>query len=128
MLLLGTTAAYFAAPHSCNHDAPAASTDPESSIETAGSSQKRSDYPNLQAPDSPSSGALAAPIPHNPEVRYWIDQGYLPAIRIGRRVRIKRSDFDALMDASYTGTRQLPVGVWDGDVPAPVVPGEDHEP
>ncbi|HET9719407.1 MAG TPA: helix-turn-helix domain-containing protein [Solirubrobacteraceae bacterium] len=30
-------------------------------------------------------------------VRNWIDQGRLPAVRVGRRVRIKRSDFDWLM-------------------------------
>jgi hypothetical protein len=49
------------------------------------------------------------------------------AIRIGRRVRIKRSDFDALLEASYTGTRQPRVAIWDGDVPAPVTPGEADE-
>lgn len=27
-------------------------------------------------------------------VRNWIDQGSLPALRVGRRVRIKRSDFE----------------------------------
>ena len=30
--------------------------------------------------------------------RNWIDSGCLPAIRIGRRVRVKRSDFDALLE------------------------------
>jgi excisionase family DNA binding protein len=30
-----------------------------------------------------------------------IDNGYLPAIRIGRRVRVKRSDFDALLEALH---------------------------
>jgi excisionase family DNA binding protein len=30
-------------------------------------------------------------------IRNWIDQGRLPAIRIGRRVRIKRSDFEELL-------------------------------
>jgi excisionase family DNA binding protein len=34
----------------------------------------------------------------NPQtVRNWIDQGSLPAIKVGRRVRIKRSDFDRLI-------------------------------
>lgn len=37
-------------------------------------------------------------------VRNWIDQGRLPALRIGRRVRIKRSDFERIVDASYGGT------------------------
>ena len=35
-------------------------------------------------------------------VRNWIDSGFLPRLRVGRRVRIKRSDFDAL-EASYSG-------------------------
>src|ERR1700759_2930859 len=36
-------------------------------------------------------------------VRNWIDQGSLPALRVGRRVRIRRSDFDHLLEARYTG-------------------------
>jgi excisionase family DNA binding protein len=35
-------------------------------------------------------------------VRKWIDQGSLPALRVGRRVRIKRSDFDRVLAQSYT--------------------------
>ena len=35
-------------------------------------------------------------------VRNWIDQGSLPAVRVGRRVRIRRSDFDRLLSESYT--------------------------
>ena len=35
-------------------------------------------------------------------VRNWIDQGSLPAIRVGRRVRIRRSDFDRLLEQGYT--------------------------
>jgi excisionase family DNA binding protein len=34
-------------------------------------------------------------------VRNWIDQGSLPALRVGRRVRIKRSDLDRLLDEGY---------------------------
>src|SRR5581483_762527 len=34
-------------------------------------------------------------------VRNWIDQGSLPAIRIGRRVRIKRSDFERVLEQNY---------------------------
>ena len=35
-------------------------------------------------------------------VRNWIDQGSLPALRVGRRVRIKRSDFERVLAQSYT--------------------------
>ena len=36
-------------------------------------------------------------------VRNWIDQGTLPALRVGRRVRIKRSDFERILAESYSG-------------------------
>jgi excisionase family DNA binding protein len=36
-------------------------------------------------------------------VRNWIDQGSLPAVRVGRRVRIKRSDFDRVLADGYSG-------------------------
>jgi excisionase family DNA binding protein len=35
-------------------------------------------------------------------VRNWIDQGSLPALRVGRRVRIKRSDLDRLLSEGYS--------------------------
>jgi excisionase family DNA binding protein len=35
-------------------------------------------------------------------VRNWIDQGSLPALRVGRRVRIRRSDFERVLADSYT--------------------------
>jgi excisionase family DNA binding protein len=35
-------------------------------------------------------------------VRNWIDQGSLPALRVGRRVRIKRSDLARLLDEGYS--------------------------
>jgi excisionase family DNA binding protein len=37
-------------------------------------------------------------------VRNWIDAGSLPAIRVGRRVRIKRSDLDRILEDGYRGT------------------------
>ena len=44
----------------------------------------------------------------------WIDAGTLPAVRIGRRVRIKRSDFDRVVEDSYTGQKPTPsTGVWE---------------
>jgi len=53
-------------------------------------------------------------------IRNWIDAGTLPAVRIGRRVRIKRSDFDAMVEASYSGPAPAPaVNVWEGEVPPP---------
>ncbi len=50
-------------------------------------------------------------------VRNWIDQGSLPALRVGRRVRIKRSDFQRILDESYSGARP--------PAPAPRVPSAD---
>jgi len=35
-------------------------------------------------------------------VRNWIDQGSLPALRVGRRVRIMRSDLDRVLEQSRT--------------------------
>jgi excisionase family DNA binding protein len=34
-------------------------------------------------------------------IRNWIDQGSLPALRVGRRVRIKRSDFERILEEGY---------------------------
>jgi excisionase family DNA binding protein len=36
-------------------------------------------------------------------IRNWIEAGTLPAIRIGRRVRIRRADFNALVAAHPAG-------------------------
>ena len=36
-------------------------------------------------------------------VRNWIDQGSLPAVRVGRRVRIKQSDLEKILDEGYSG-------------------------
>jgi excisionase family DNA binding protein len=41
-------------------------------------------------------------------VRNWIDQGSLPALRVGRRVRIKRSDFERILEESYNGGTRTP--------------------
>ena len=41
-------------------------------------------------------------------VRNWIDQGSLPALRVGRRVRIKRSDFDRILAKSYSAGSAAP--------------------
>jgi excisionase family DNA binding protein len=39
-------------------------------------------------------------------VRNWIDQGSLPALRVGRRVRIKRSDLDRVLSEGYSAGAQ----------------------
>jgi excisionase family DNA binding protein len=46
-------------------------------------------------------------------VRNWIDAGSLPAIRVGRRVRIKREDLNRILENGYRGTPP-PVPVSDG--------------
>lgn len=35
-------------------------------------------------------------------IRNWIDHGSLPAHRVGRRVRIRRSDLERVLDQGYT--------------------------
>jgi excisionase family DNA binding protein len=39
-------------------------------------------------------------------VRNWIDQGALPALRVGRRVRIRRSDLERMLAEGATTTAQ----------------------
>ena len=59
-------------------------------------------------------------------VRNWVDAGKLPAMHIGRRVRIRRADFHALLEASVIGDRQpAAMNIWDGEIPQPV-PREDR--
>jgi excisionase family DNA binding protein len=64
-------------------------------------------------------------------VRNWIDQGTLPALHVGRRVRIRRSDFEALLERGRQARPAVPEkspgqAFWDGDLlPAPMVdPGD----
>jgi excisionase family DNA binding protein len=60
-------------------------------------------------------------------VRNWIDQGSLPALHVGRRVRIRRSDFAALLErsrirASGGGGPFEAKGFWEGELhPAPMM-------
>jgi excisionase family DNA binding protein len=42
-------------------------------------------------------------------VRNWIDQGSLPALRVGRRVRIRRSDLERLLREGSTAAAGSPV-------------------
>ena len=41
-------------------------------------------------------------------VRNWIDQGSLPAFRVGRRVRIRRSDLDRVLAEGYRAGNRPP--------------------
>jgi excisionase family DNA binding protein len=36
-------------------------------------------------------------------VRNWIDQGSMPSVRVGRRVRVKKSDLDRIIEEGYRG-------------------------
>ena len=55
-------------------------------------------------------------------VRNWIDQGSLPALKVGRRVRIRRSDLERMLDQgrvkgnSSSGQEALSAeGFWGGE-------------
>ena len=58
-------------------------------------------------------------------IRNWIDHGTLPALRIGRRVRVTRSDLDQLLaDASPQPNtpavaQYTAADFWDGITPPP---------
>ncbi len=43
-------------------------------------------------------------------VRNWIDQGSLPALKVGRRVRIKRSDLERMLEQGYMKGGNSPSG------------------
>ena len=69
-------------------------------------------------------------------VRNWIDAGSLPAIRVGRRVRIKREDLDRILESGYQGT-PLPAGAaagpnaddfWSGEPVGAVGVSQDEGP
>jgi putative molybdopterin biosynthesis protein len=55
-------------------------------------------------------------------VRNWIDRGELPAVRVGRRVRILRSDFDVLVAGGESQPRVPGPSIWDGEIPDPALP------
>jgi hypothetical protein len=56
-------------------------------------------------------------------LKNWIDTGFLPAVRIGRRVRIKRADFDRLVEqGSGVGAPRESPNIWAGDLPEPDLP------
>ncbi len=41
-------------------------------------------------------------------VRNWIDQGSLPALRVGRRVRIRRSELERVLEQGSTAPSGVP--------------------
>jgi excisionase family DNA binding protein len=63
-------------------------------------------------------------------IRNWIDQGKLPALHVGRSVRVRRADFDAFLDKGYSGRRPPTKhgrttpepSIWDGEIPMPDLP------
>jgi putative molybdopterin biosynthesis protein len=65
-------------------------------------------------------------------VRNWIDGSRLPALRVGRRVRVRRADFDAFVERGRTvpapaAGRSQAQAFWDGEFhPTPVVPVADE--
>jgi excisionase family DNA binding protein len=74
-------------------------------------------------------------------VRNWTNTDYLTCIRVGRRVRIRRSDLDTLLDSCRTTSTSagsvklgLPIDsdavtgeqFWDGQNPAPVIVNETN--
>jgi excisionase family DNA binding protein len=64
-------------------------------------------------------------------VRNWIDAGALPALHVGRRVRIRRSDFEQFLEHGSTQKAQAEQSpaqaFWEGELPpAPLAPSE-HE-
>ncbi len=72
-------------------------------------------------------------------VRNWIAQGKLPALRVGRRVRIRRSDLERVLDeseiaAAGSGNREAGPSAedfWGGEpvgVAEPPPPGENAPP
>jgi excisionase family DNA binding protein len=68
-------------------------------------------------------------------VRNWIDQGSLPALRVGRRVRIRRSDLERLLEEGYTGGSRAPAGddspsaedFWGGEPVGPIDPANGRD-
>jgi excisionase family DNA binding protein len=40
-------------------------------------------------------------------IRNWIDQGVLPAVRVGRAFRIRRADVDALLDRAQADSESI---------------------
>jgi excisionase family DNA binding protein len=59
-------------------------------------------------------------------IRNWIDAGTLPAVHVGRRVRVLRSDLDRLIESSYSNRSKEPqastadaAAFWEGSQTVP---------
>jgi excisionase family DNA binding protein len=75
---------------------------------------------------------IAAMLKLNPQtIRNWMDAGALPHLRVGeRRVRVWRSDLQALINAGATVTPEPAapgLTIWDGVIPDPILPGEHRD-
>jgi excisionase family DNA binding protein len=90
----------------------------------------------MEASGSPESYLTVAEVAellklNQQTVRNWIDQGSLPALRVGRRVRIKRSDLDKVLEAGSTvgGGSGGPSGedFWGGRVVGVADPDPDAQ-
>jgi Helix-turn-helix domain len=66
-------------------------------------------------------------------VRNWIDRGELPALHAGRRVRVRRSDFDQFLEHGHTGvprqlSEQSPTqAFWEGELSSTPLQGVDGD-
>ena len=76
----------------------------------------------MEMPELLTVAQVAELLRLNPQtIRNWIDAGTFPAVRIGRRVRIKRSDLDAFLDANaYAKADRF----WEGQGSARSVGGD----
>lgn len=50
-------------------------------------------------------------------IRNWIDEGAMPAVRVGRRVLVKRVDIDRIVAEGYNGGHEhAALDFWAGDL------------
>jgi hypothetical protein len=83
------------------------------------------DYPNSQrhAPKRPDS--TQSPLPHNPEVQVMDRSGVAAGAAHWTAGPHPPRQLDQLLDASVVGGAQAArASIWDGEIPAPVVPSE----
>jgi excisionase family DNA binding protein len=66
-------------------------------------------------------------------VRNWIDAGTLPALHVGRRVRVPRAEFEALLERSRTAPltqaeQRQARDFWEGELrPTPMTQPAEGE-